>query len=1018
MGKETFKSYLKYDYSKYLSKLDELNREIEINLSKTILATSPDAVTSSTWHNGHNEESYSDAKERLALGRAKQIQNNKIGMLESWMKNGIFHRRLTFQNGTNFYVTTASVDADYSFNGDFLVSYWGIDSYRAEALMQFDVGDESPANGELLIAGDFTPNKRDLINIRYKDTTGKFEFISAENVIDSIEKVVEEDANNLINTDEFFRLKFNLAGLGDQSRALYDTNSAIIDGAAGTGKSTIALQKLKYLYEKKNITQEKMLVIVKNEQVIPHFKTLLESETLSLYNVNIYTVSSLFDILEIDSNINIDDLEDAKNTANKLTREIKNSINQINLENMQKHFDLLIEYIGKDIFTNSLVSMIEEIKNDKEKTLQINIINEEIKEISQSLLTDEIDDNEKLELIDLLKNKTNKVKQLNGENYKKALSTIEESLEKISSTILHDIVEYNYGSDDLLYLKVLEWIKKYINYFVNKDKVEKQLLDIITEIDTLNTLEEDTQTLEDIQEELNILKDEVVLNPESSSLKKDLKELQVKYKKQIKTVRNHELLPKRQVELEERLIKKFDIDKADKKGYESVLNSIYLTKSYIEKTYLHDISKTDSYLVLLYTLNDSQEFDTIIVDEAQDYTLVELELLRFQTKRIIFTGDILQNIQPNKMKSWQNILNVNDVYSVENEAGDSSLNIFNLKHNFRQTYQLANASYNFRQLLLNGGLEDIEKEYYLSEKEFNGKAYNLPMVKHISKSSHFVQYVEEKIEHITKTYSSKIPITVLYKTNIEKEEYFSIFNHLRISEDINDIDNLDILLVNILHAKGKEYPLVLSNLDNLSDNEIYLIMTRAQFELDFVTKYTVCSNRHLQTLIDKKWINKKDVLDFQNTPEGISEISSQDQNNSVSTEQIPTTISAGATIDGIVKHTGSVEQIEDEIQPSIIIDEQRYKDDFLKQLNLQQSLPRKKEVVFIKKDIDKDTTRLNNEIKIFLYNTYKGYCQSCGFTFRKLKDSQNSFEKFNWNDKRIVKVKKRFCIISRFNLFM
>ena len=214
--------------------------------------------------------------------------------------------------------------------------------------------------------------------------------------------------------------------------------------------------------------------------------------------------------------------------------------------------------------------------------------------------------------------------------------------------------------------------------------------------------------------------------------------------------------------------------------------------------------------------------------------------------------------------------------------------------------------------------------------------------------------------------------------------------------------------MNILHAKGKEYPLVLSNLDNLSDNEIYLIMTRAQFELDFVTKYTVCSNRHLQTLIDKKWINKKDVLDFQNTPEGISEISSQDQNNSVSTEQIPTTISAGATIDGIVKHTGSVEQLEDEIQPSIIIDEQRYKDDFLKQLNLQQSLPRKKEVVFIKKDIDKDTTRLNNEIKIFLYNTYKGYCQSCGFTFRKLKDSQNSFEKFNWNDKRIVKVKKDF----------
>ncbi len=38
---------------------------------------------------------------------------------------------------------------------------------------------------------------------------------------------------------------------------------------------------------------------------------------------------------------------------------------------------------------------------------------------------------------------------------------------------------------------------------------------------------------------------------------------------------------------------------------------------------------------------------------------------------------------------------------------------------------------------------------------------------------------------------------------------------------------------------------------------------------------------------------------------------------------------------------------------------------------------------------------------------YKGYCQVCGFTFKKL-NGENSFETFTWNDKRVVKIKKSF----------
>ncbi len=98
----------------------------------------------------------------------------------------------------------------------------------------------------------------------------------------------------------------------------------------------------------------------------------------------------------------------------------------------------------------------------------------------------------------------------------------------------------------------------------------------------------------------------------------------------------------------------------------------------------------------------------------------------------------------------------------------------------------------------------------------------------------------------------------------------------------------------------------------------------------------------------------------------------------------------------------------DEIEPDVIFDEQKYKNTFVEQLSKQETGTHQKEIVFIKKEIDRDSTRIHNEIKSFLYKNYKGHCQSCGFTFRKTSDHLNSFEKFSWDDKRIVKVKKTF----------
>lgn len=1007
MAKQKFLDYLKYDYEKYVKKLDNLKEEIENETSKKIIATTPDVVTSGTWQNAHNEESYSDAKERLALENARRVQSNKSGMLESWIKNGVFHRRLTFDNGTNFYVTTSSIEVDYSFDGDFILSYWGRDADRVEALMQFEIGDYSPKNGELVVSGDFTPHKRDLINVKYKNTTGKFEFISAKNTLDGVE-IVEDDSTSLINTDEFFRLKFNLAGLGDQSRALYDTNSAIIDGAAGTGKSTIALQKLKYLYENKNISQNSMSVVVKNKQAIPHFQSLLNSDVLALSEVKLYSVDEFLNNFNIDSSIAIEKLTSLKDSAESIKREIEKIINLINLENIQKNFSNLLNNIGRDFFIKSIKFMLEEIENDKDKILQINNLKKNIEEINQKLLIEEIDDEEKLEFIDELKAKTRKIEQLSGESYKKALVVIEEDTESLSTAVLNDIVNYNYDVKELAELEVLLWMKKYINFHINKSKNEEQLQATIEEIKTLNSLEDDKLNLEVIKKDLEKIEFYVSESPNDKDLNKKLRELKSKYKKQVSLVKKHELLPKKQVELEEKITNTFSVEASEKRQYIKVMQKIYFEKTYLKDIYLSALGNFESYIVLCYLLNDSQVVDTLIVDEAQDYTLVELELLRFQAQRIILTGDILQNLDPTEIQSWKNILNVTDVYGVENNIGDKNLNIFNLKHNFRQTYQLANASYNFRQLLLNGELEDIQQEYYFSEKEFHGKPYRVPTINQVENNTNLYDFIEEKIGNITKRYSSKIPIAIIYKTNEEKDRYMSVFRNYKISENIEKLSTLDILLVDILESKGKEFPLVVSDLDSLTDNEIYLIMTRAQFELDFITKQHTCPNIKLQTLIDKKWIEKEDILDYELEAFDSEDNRLIEEDTNSNQELKSSKTSIVEKLKNIVKHYGKVKQKEEEIEPALILDEQKYKNDFLDQLNKQQLLPRKKEVVFLRKEVDKDTSRINNEIKAFLYSTYKGYCQLCGFTFRKVNDGENSFEKFNWNDKRVVKVKKDF----------
>jgi len=111
------------------------------------------------------------------------------------------------------------------------------------------------------------------------------------------------------------------------------------------------------------------------------------------------------------------------------------------------------------------------------------------------------------------------------------------------------------------------------------------------------------------------------------------------------------------------------------------------------------------------------------------------------------------------------------------------------------------------------------------------------------------------------------------------------------------------------------------------------------------------------------------------------------------------------TLSNIEKHQAIKYQFrEDEELDPDLIDEEAYQKTFGTQLD-DKSQQIRARVAFEHEKIYKQEEEDKSEIKIFLTKMYKGYCQVCGYTFKKT-NGVNSFERFNWNDKRVVKVKK------------
>ena len=106
---------------------------------------------------------------------------------------------------------------------------------------------------------------------------------------------------------------------GMQGKAIYGEGNYIIDGAAGTGKSTTVLQKIKLLEKNNRVPSDKILVLVKNKSVIKEFDELLK--TIGITGLRIKLIDdfepSLFNKTNWDINSVIDSTWDVAYQINE-----------------------------------------------------------------------------------------------------------------------------------------------------------------------------------------------------------------------------------------------------------------------------------------------------------------------------------------------------------------------------------------------------------------------------------------------------------------------------------------------------------------------------------------------------------------------------------------------------------------------------------------------------------------------------------------------------------------------------
>jgi len=241
----------------------------------------------------------------------------------------------------------------------------------------------------------------------------------------------------------------------------------------------------------------------------------------------------------------------------------------------------------------------------------------------------------------------------------------------------------------------------------------------------------------------------------------------------------------------------------------------------------------------------SNEFHTVIVDEAQDVSLLNIELIWLLSKNIILTGDELQAESDDGVGFWENLGHLKSEFSKE-----QGLDIFTLKHNFRQTYELGNCSFNYRQLIMGKPFLDINDEYFENQKGFKS-----PQISYIDKASDFIELVNDKINLVSEVFTDSIPVVIFYENEVSLKKLSDILGESKTPYSIDGDKSKPVMFVSLNDIAGRSFPVVLAPLtNNTKENTIYIMLSRAKYDLALFTGSDKKLNPYIEYLLSKEII--------------------------------------------------------------------------------------------------------------------------------------------------------------------
>jgi len=664
----------------------------------------------------------------------------------------IFHR-LKFDK-TSIYLTKSTFyDLLVSKNdhGHYRIFSW--DDWRAKKLLGFELGDASPKLGIVNLIGHYTPSQNDLTEVQYISEKGKAYYDSAKDELEGLKDGKRKRQRRKIDSREFMRMG-EIIPTGIQGKAICGEGNYIIDGAAGTGKSTTVLQKIRLLNKHNRVPLDRILVLVKNKSVIKEFDGLLKK--IGVTGLRITTIDN-FESSLFNKNEDIDFVIDRTWSAASQLNECV-----ITLEKEKK------------LLSNRIFSTVE--KNDKD------IVGGNDKYILKAFGKD-------LDLIRLFR------------EYNKQRGRFIDLLKENNNEKSSDKKQKEKELKDYEDLLIRQLQKKKNGPFINK------MLNFVKKVATL-TLGEEAKIRDLVAKKKKELDSKTV-------------ELSDKHKKnEEKAIRNLDIVIKN---IRKRILSKVYSDIRASDDRERMLLSLHIKKM----------------------LGGSVSFHTIIVDEAQDASLSKIHLAWLNAENTILTGDELQKEALDGIGYWNNLGKLEKEFSKNGQK-----NMFTLRHNFRQTFELGNFVFNFRQLVLGKPIIDIQDEYFENQKGFSK-----PQLKTIGQPSDFINIVNDKIKLIDKTFSDTLPVVIFYENEVMLNNLKEMLGKENIQYGYDGDESKTIMFVDIKNISGRSFPVVMMPLTSTTnENLIYIMISRAKYDLCIFAGKEVKINKHIERLLSEKII--------------------------------------------------------------------------------------------------------------------------------------------------------------------